>query len=101
MVNSPLIRPYFLGFYVALGGPGPLGSHENSYAVVVKVSVLPRTSHLFHTLVWTGGSYLEDHPMTWRAVVIATMVIVSPPNFQMAELHGLYMGWLTQPVAKL
>ena len=27
MVNSPLIRPYFFGG-VALGGPGPLGSHE-------------------------------------------------------------------------
>ena len=27
MVNSPLIRPYFF-WGVALGGPGPLGSHE-------------------------------------------------------------------------
>ena len=30
MVNSPLIRPaIFWGFYVALGGSGPLGSHDS------------------------------------------------------------------------
>ena len=28
MVNGPLIRPYFLGVNVALGGSGPLGSHD-------------------------------------------------------------------------
>ena len=28
MVNSPLIRPYLLGVNVALGGSGPLGSHD-------------------------------------------------------------------------
>ena len=28
MVNSPLIRPYFLGVNVALGGSGPLNSYD-------------------------------------------------------------------------
>ena len=40
--------------------------------------------------------YLEDHPMTCKWLI--TMVIVSPQDlglwdpFQMAELHGLWMG---------